>query len=117
MDDNLMEIGKGLKGADIGKYVSALFRAEEAFRKELADYEKNKSDGLQNVAVTDIVSGMLFKQLPLKYRIALKLPWQYAVEVLAGFLKEFGSGSIEEVVTGMVKAYIGATDEGPKAAD
>ena len=114
MGDSLLEaLESDLKGEDVGKYVSALFRAEEAFRKELEGYDKGKKpvkngkdDDIASV-VSSIVSGAFFKQLPLKYRVALKLPWRYAVDMLSGFLKELGSGSAEDVVTNIAKTYLG----------
>lgn len=102
------ELGEQLKDADVAKYISALFRAEEAFRKELSEYKHDgdsKKDELESV-VKDAITGTLFKQLPLKYRLALKLSWPYVVDSLASFLKELGSGLMEDVLTGFAKIYI-----------
>jgi hypothetical protein len=98
-----------LKRADIGKYISALFKAEETFRKELEEYGKgDKPENGSNATkvVSSVVSGAFFKKLPLKYRVAMKLPWNYLVDMLSGFLKELGDGSAEDVVTNLSKMYL-----------
>jgi hypothetical protein len=95
-----------LKKEDMGKYVSALFKAEEAFAKELAEYASRGRPGYAPPAVKDMLSGSLLKKLPLKYRLLLKLPWQGAVEMLAGFLKNLGEGSTEDVLMGLAKEYM-----------
>jgi hypothetical protein len=109
MADSLELLESELKKADIGRYISALFKAEETFRKELAEYGKDKvPEKNRDIATTvsSVVSGTFFKQLPLKYRVAMKLPWNYLVDIMSGFLKELGDGSAEDVVTGLAKAYI-----------
>jgi len=113
LGDSLVEaLEAELKTADLEKYVSALFKAEEAFRKELKEYEKKDKKTTENGAtpatplISDLLSGVLFKQLPLKYKLALKLPWQYAVDAFSGFLKELGEGSTEDVITNLAKMYM-----------
>jgi hypothetical protein len=109
MGDGLELLESELKKADMGKYISALFKAEETFRKELAKYGNSKvpeKSGDLAETVGSVVSGAFFKKLPLKYRVAMKLPWNYLVDIMSGFLKELGDGSAEDVVTGLAKTYL-----------
>jgi hypothetical protein len=103
------ELQEQLNSADVSKYVSALFKAEEAFTKELMEYDKHGNDKQSNYvppAISNLVSGSLMKKLPLKYRLMLKLPWHSTIEMVTGFLKGLGDGSTEDVIIGLARTYM-----------
>lgn len=114
MEDLVKELEAILKSRnEIDRYISALFRAEEAFLKELVEYKRDENNNLdRNNNLIDKISDTLFKNLPLEYRIALKLPWEYTVDIFSNFLKNLGKGTTKDVLINLVETYVNSLNKG-----
>jgi hypothetical protein len=87
----------------MARYMLALFEAGKTFEKELAGYNGTRrcSNGNTPQVADGLPEGDFFGNLPLEYRMFLKLPWKYVIDTVADIARGLGDGSTEDVIKGL----------------
>ena len=90
------------------KYILALFEAGKAFKEEIKNYEieMNKNKKHPPSPTNKFLDDVFLKKLPLEYRMLLKLPWKYVVDMGAEFVKGIADGPAEDVIKNLVGKYL-----------